>query len=59
MAPQFRISGADEVVVAARISPSGAATPQPGDYQGIRDEPVPVVSGESDPVLLTIDQQLH
>lgn len=59
MAPQFRISGADEVVVAARISPSGAARPQPGDYQGILEQPVPVVSGESDPVLLTIDEQLH
>lgn len=59
MAPQFRISGADEVVVAARISPSGAAKPQPGDYQGIREEPVPVVSGDSDPVVLTIDQRLR
>lgn len=59
MAPQFRISGADEVVVAARISPSGAAKPQPGDYQGIREEPVPVVSGDSDPVVLTIDERLH
>ena len=59
MAPQFRISGADEVVVAARISPSGAAQPQPGDYQGIREEPVPVVSGDSDPVVLTIDERLH
>lgn len=59
MAPQFRISGADEVVLAARISPSGAARPQPGDYQGIRNEPVPVVSGESDPVVLTIDEQLR
>ncbi|WP_328185000.1 c-type cytochrome biogenesis protein CcmI [Marinobacter sp. OP 3.4] len=59
MAPQFRISGADEVVIAARISPSGAAKPQPGDYQGIREEPVPVVSGDSEPVLLTIDEQLH
>ncbi|GGY63913.1 c-type cytochrome biogenesis protein CcmI [Marinobacter zhanjiangensis] len=59
MAPQFRISGADEVVLAARISPSGAARPQPGDYQGIREEPVPVVSGDSDPVVLTIDQQLR
>ncbi|MGM0570115.1 c-type cytochrome biogenesis protein CcmI [Marinobacter sp.] len=59
MAPQSRISGADEVVIAARISPSGSATPQPGDFQGIRDEPVPVVSGDSDPVVLTIDEQLH
>ena len=59
MAPQFRISGVDEVVLAARISPSGAARPQPGDYQGVRDEPVAVTSGDSDPVVLTIDQQLR
>ncbi|SFR49704.1 cytochrome c-type biogenesis protein CcmH [Marinobacter daqiaonensis] len=59
MAPQFRISGADEVILAARISPSGSAMPQPGDYQGVRQEPVPVISGDSDPVVLTIDQQLR
>ncbi len=58
MAPQFRISGADEVVLAARVSASGTAQPQPGDYQGIREEPVPVVSGNSDPVVLTIDEKL-
>lgn len=59
MAPQFRISGAEEVVIAARISASGSATPQPGDYQGIREEPVPVVSGDSEPVTLVIDEQLY
>lgn len=59
MAPQSKISGADEVVIAARISPSGAATPQPGDYQGLREEPVPVAEADRDPVVLTIDEQLH
>ena len=59
MAPQFRISGAEEVVIAARISASGSATPQPGDYQGIREEPVPGVSGDSEPVTLVIDEQLY
>ncbi len=59
MTPQFRISGAEEVVIAARISASGSATPQPGDYQGIREEPVPVVSGDSEPVTLVIDEQLY
>ncbi|MFW5825382.1 MAG: c-type cytochrome biogenesis protein CcmI [Marinobacter sp.] len=59
MAPESKISGADEVVLAARITPSGSATPQPGDFQGLREEPVPVNSDDGEPVVLTIDQQLH
>lgn len=59
MAPELRISGAEEVLLAARLSSSGAASPQPGDWQGILTRPVPVSSETSaDPVVLTIDEQL-
>ena len=34
MAPQLRLSGFPQVVVGARISRSGNATPQPGDLEG-------------------------
>lgn len=34
MAPQFKLSGFAEVVVGARVSRSGDAMPQPGDWSG-------------------------
>ena len=34
MSPQARLSGAGEVIVGARVSRSGGATPQSGDLQG-------------------------
>jgi cytochrome c-type biogenesis protein CcmH len=34
MSPAARLSSADKVVISARISKSGNATPQPGDLQG-------------------------
>src|SRR5205807_4434111 len=35
MAPGLKLSGFSRVLVGARISRSGSATPQPGDLQGI------------------------
>jgi cytochrome c-type biogenesis protein CcmH len=35
MSPAMRLSTAKEVIVGARISKSGMATPQPGDMQGL------------------------
>lgn len=35
MSPQMKLSSFTEVVVGARISRSGQATPQPGDWQGL------------------------
>jgi cytochrome c-type biogenesis protein CcmH len=37
MAPEFKLSGFPRVVVGARISRSGNATPQPGDLEGLSD----------------------
>jgi cytochrome c-type biogenesis protein CcmH len=34
MAPQFRLSAFERVVVGARISRAGSANPEPGDLEG-------------------------
>lgn len=54
MSPQSRLSGVARVVVGARISRSGSATPQPGDLRG-ESGPVAVGSGG---LRLTIDSVL-
>lgn len=41
MTPQMRLSAFDRVVVGARISRSGDATPQPGDLEGLSDAVAP------------------
>jgi cytochrome c-type biogenesis protein CcmH len=41
MAPNLKLSGFAEVVVSARVSRSGNATPQSGDLQGL-SKPVKV-----------------
>ncbi len=51
MAPQFRISGVKQVIVGARISASGDATPRSGDLTG-QIGPVDVGSGK---LVLMID----
>jgi cytochrome c-type biogenesis protein CcmH len=51
MTPAARLSSADEVVVEARISKSGSATPSPGDLRGTS---APVKPGARD-VLITIN----
>jgi cytochrome c-type biogenesis protein CcmH len=51
MAPQLRLSSQPRVVVGARISKSGSATPQPGDLQGLSG---PVANNASG-VKVTID----
>ncbi|MDI9245870.1 c-type cytochrome biogenesis protein CcmI [Marinobacter sp. CHS3-4] len=58
MSPQAKISDADSVRVQARLSRSGNALPQAGDWQGAVAEPIQVRAGETDPVILTIDTQL-
>lgn len=54
-----RISDTSEVLVTARLSVSGNAMPQPGDWQGEVDQPLAVVEGERSPVTLVIDTRLH
>ena len=44
MSPAARLSSAQQVVVSARVSKSGGATPQPGDLQG---QSTPVTPGTS------------
>ncbi len=51
MAPQFRISGFKQVIVGARISPTGDATPRTGDLMG-QIGPVDVGAGK---LVLMID----
>ncbi len=45
MAPNAKLSGHPKVVVAARISKSGNATPQKGDIEGVSAEVKPGASG--------------
>ena len=51
MSPQSRISGVRQVIIGARISPSGDATPRTGDLTG-QIGPVDVGSGK---LMLMID----
>jgi len=52
MSPEFKISGAAEVRIEARISKNGSATPGPGDLIGVG----PVVKPGTSKVTLQIDQ---
>ena len=52
MTPAARLSGAARVVVGARISKSGGATPQPGDLQGLS---APVAPGSTEAAALAIE----
>lgn len=58
MSPAAKLSDADEVRVQARLSRSGNAMPQAGDWQGTVAEPVPVTDKDASPVTLVIDTQL-
>ncbi len=58
MSPQAKLSDASEVRVQARLSRSGNARPQAGDWEGQLDEPVPVNGDGADPVTLVIDTRL-
>lgn len=53
MMPQLRLSDFDQVVVGARISRSGNATPQSGDLEG---EVRPVTPGQTESVVVVIDR---
>jgi len=58
MAPQAVISGAEKVVVTARLTRSGNINAQAGDWQGSTDSPIEVSEDQGAPVVLVIDQQL-
>ncbi len=59
MSPQARISSASEVMITARLSRSGSAMPQPGDWQGSVGAPVPVVTEPGEAAQLVIDTRLN
>ncbi|HEY9120511.1 MAG TPA: c-type cytochrome biogenesis protein CcmI [Marinobacter sp.] len=58
MSPASKLSEAGEVRVQARLSRSGAARPQAGDWEGELDQPVPVVGPDAEAVTLVIDTRL-
>jgi len=58
MSPQAKISTAEAVMVTARLSRSGNAVAQPGDWQGSLELPIEVSAEPGEPVELVIDQQL-
>lgn len=58
MNPALRISGSTEVMVTARLSSSGNALPQAGDWQGQAANPIAVTAQAQAPVTVTIDRQL-
>ncbi|HTN35263.1 MAG TPA: c-type cytochrome biogenesis protein CcmI [Marinobacter sp.] len=58
MSPQAKISNAGKVIVTARLSRSGSAVAQAGDWQGSLDTPLTVSSEPGEPVSLIIDKQL-
>jgi cytochrome c-type biogenesis protein CcmH len=53
MRPQMKLSNFDQVVVGARISKTGSATPQSGDLEG---EVKPVIPGQQEQVRVVIDR---
>lgn len=55
MMPQLTLSSLPEVVVGARVSKSGNATPQPGDFEAISAPLSPTAAGA---IELTIDRVL-
>ncbi len=55
VAPDFRLSNFQEVVVGARVSKSGSSMPQKGDFEGVSK---PVKLGVGD-VAVTIDTELR
>lgn len=58
MAPTARISSADQVLVTARLSRSGKAMPQSGDWQGSLGKAVKVGSDPETVNRLVIDHQI-
>ncbi|MDC0662127.1 c-type cytochrome biogenesis protein CcmI [Marinobacter sp. SS21] len=58
MNPALGISASAEVMVTARLSSSGNALPQPGDWQGQASNPIAVTAEAQGPVTITIDRQL-
>ena len=58
MSPDTKLSEAGEVRVQARLSRSGTARPQAGDWEGALEQPVPVADTGAGPVTLVIDTRL-
>ncbi|MEQ9544920.1 MAG: c-type cytochrome biogenesis protein CcmI [Marinobacter sp.] len=59
MSPDNRLSDASEVLLVARLSRSGNAMPQAGDWQGELNNPVAVSDDQAVAATLVIDHQLR
>ncbi|MGB1949225.1 MAG: c-type cytochrome biogenesis protein CcmI [Marinobacter sp.] len=59
MSPENRLSDAAEVLLVARLSPSGTAAAQEGDWQGVLADPVAVNDNREVAATLVIDHQLR
>ena len=55
MMPAMKLSLIPQVVVGARISKSGQATPQPGDFEALSE---PLANTRAEPIELTIERVL-
>lgn len=53
MTPNLKLSDVRQVIVGARVSKSGDATPHPGDLEGFSP---PVETGTATPIVVTINQ---
>ena len=53
MMPALKLSTMPQVVVGARVSKSGQATPQPGDFEALS---APIANTHAAPIALTIDK---
>ncbi|MCH8496877.1 MAG: c-type cytochrome biogenesis protein CcmI [Marinobacter sp.] len=58
MVDGVRLSDADEVLLVARLSRSGTAQLQPGDWQGVTESPLDLQGYDGSPIRILINEQI-
>ena len=58
MVDGVRLSDAEEVLLVARLSRSGTAQLQPGDWQGVTDSPLELQGYDGSPIRILINEQI-